>query len=413
MSKNIWPPFTSLGIDYSPKKIVKGKGPYLYDEDGKSYFDAISSWWVNAHGHSNDFINDALKKQVDALEHCIFADFTHDAAENLADDLVKHLPINNAKVFFSDNGSTSVEVAIKMAIQAKYNKGEESNCILSLSNAYHGDTFGAMSVANNSTFFSAFAPYMFDVVSIDLEKEELDEKALDALLKDKKVAALVYEPLVQGAGGMRMPDIDRYNSLLKYCKNRDIYLVADEVMTGFGRCESLFASEQLEIKPDVICLSKCLTGGYLPMGLSCAAPNIWEAFLDKEPSKTFYHGHSYTANPLACAVANASLELSTSAEGKANRKRISKKFEAFKSVLDNSDNVFNCRHRGCILVFEVGNDATGYVNNITPIIKAKAVERGILLRPLGNTLYFMPPFVSTDEQLDHLFAETLALIKEL
>lgn len=413
MSKNIWPPFTSLGKEYTPKKIVKGKGAYLYDADGKAYFDAISSWWVNAHGHSNDFINEALKTQVDALEHCIFADFTHDAAEKLADDLVKHLPIKEAKVFFSDNGSTAVEVAVKMAIQAKFNKGEESNCILSLSNAYHGDTFGAMSVANNSTFFSAFEPYMFDVVSIDLEKDDFSTKHLDALLGNKKVAALVYEPLVQGAGGMRMPDLERYESLLKYCRDRGIYLIADEVMTGFGRCETLFASEQLGIKPDIICLSKCLTGGYLPMGLSCAAPSIWEAFLDAQPSKTFYHGHSYTANPLACAVANASLTLSTSAEGTANRKRISEKFKDFKVVLDRTEKVFNCRHRGCIIAFEVGDDSTGYVNNITPIIKAKAIERGVLLRPLGNTLYFMPPFISSNEQLDDLFAKTLSIIQEL
>lgn len=413
MSKNIWPPFTSLGKEYNPRKIVKGKGAYLYTEDGTRYLDAISSWWVNAHGHSNDTINDAIKNQLDNLEHCIFADFTHDPAENLADDLVQHLPMADAKVFFSDNGSTAVEVAIKMAIQAKFNKGEASNCIMSLTNAYHGDTFGAMSVANNSTFFSAFEPYMFDVVSVDLEKDAIDTQSFDALIATKKVAALVYEPLVQGAGGMRMPDIEHYEFLLNYCRERGIYLIADEVMTGFGRCETLFASYQLSTKPDIICLSKCLTGGYLPMGLSCAAPSIWEAFLDNEPSKTFYHGHSYTANPLACAAANASLKLSTSDEGTANRKRIAAKFSGFKTILDQHPNVYNCRHRGCIIAFEIGNDATGYVNNITPIIKQKALDRGVLLRPLGNTVYFMPPFVTTDGQLDELFAQTLDLIDSI
>lgn len=413
MSKNIWPPFTSLGIDYSPKKIVKGKGAYLFDEAGNRYFDAISSWWVNAHGHCNDDINEAIKAQIDELEHCIFADFTHSAAENLADDLVKYLPLKSPKVFFSDNGSTAVEVAIKMAIQAKFNKGESSNGILSLSNAYHGDTFGAMSVANNGTFFGAFAPYMFDVISVDIEGNEPSEAYLDQLIGDKKVAALVYEPLVQGAGGMRMPEQSRYESILAYCRKKGIYLIADEVMTGFGRCEALFASNIISVKPDIMCLSKCLTGGYLPMGLSCASQDVWEAFNDSAPEKTFYHGHSYTANPIACAAANASLKISVSEEGSTNRKRIAQKFSEYKSILEQTDKVFNTRHTGCILAFEVGENVTGYVNNLTPTIKRKALEKGVLLRPLGNTLYFLPPFISSNEQLDTMFQATLEIISEL
>lgn len=411
MSK-IWPPFTSLGIDYKPVKITRGKGVYLYDENDARYLDAVSSWWVNPHGHSHPEINKVLKNQVEELEHCIFADFTHDPAIDISEGLGAILPWKDYKVFFSDNGSTSVEVGIKMAIQAKHNQGKRTDCVVGLKNAYHGDTFGAMSAAGSSDFFAAFEPFTFEVIILDLEADNINSELKK--LEGKTPACLVYEPLVQGAGGMKMPSIENYNQTLAFCKEHNITLVADEVMTGFGRTGTLLASDQLETKPDVVCISKCLTGGYMPMGLTIASKAIYDAFASSDPSHTLYHGHSYTANPLACAVANASLKITLSEENLQQQAMINSEFAKIAEELKSHPKCKNVRHRGCILAWELITDGEdSYQNPVVKQIKKMALAEGLLLRPLGNTIYYMPPFIITQEQIQWMHNITLNIIDKL
>ncbi|HKB44050.1 MAG TPA: adenosylmethionine--8-amino-7-oxononanoate transaminase, partial [Chitinophagaceae bacterium] len=306
----IWHPYTQHKSAATPLPIVKGEAVYLIDEPGNKFIDAISSWWTNLHGHAHPYIAQKIFEQAQQLEHVIFAGCTHEPAIQLAERLLPLLPGNFSKIFYSDNGSTAVEVALKMAIQLQKNKNQKTkNKILALRHSYHGDTFGAMSVSERGVFVKAFENYLFEVIFIDLEEKysTLDNQC--SMINFEEIACFIYEPLIQGAGGMNIYKTPLLNQLLKLCKQNNIICIADEVMTGFYRTGKMFASEYIEEKPDIICLSKGLTGGSLPLAVTACNQKIFDAFLSDDLYQTFFHGHSYTANPIACAAALASLDL--------------------------------------------------------------------------------------------------------
>src|ERR1039458_604558 len=298
----IWHPFTQMKVSMEPIHIERAEGCILYASDGRKFIDAISSWWVNIHGHSNPFIAEAIARQAREMEHVIFAGFTHTPAILLAEKLVEILPGNFAKVFYSDDGSTSVEVALKMALQYWFNKGVPKTKVIAFTNAYHGDTFGAMSVGSRSVFNAPFQELLFDVKHVPVSIGNDVEKSIERFTKIAKgndVAAFIYEPLVQGAGGMVIYEAKHLERMLSIAKAHEILCIADEVMTGFGRTGSLFASNYMDEKPDIICLSKGITGGFLPLGVTVCTQEIFDAFYSDEKSKALFHGHSYTANPIA------------------------------------------------------------------------------------------------------------------
>ncbi len=421
----VWHPFTPLKSSPEPIAIIKGEGVYLFDEDGNRYIDAISSWWVNLHGHAHPYIAEKIYEQAKQLEHVIFAGFTHSPAVNLAERLLKILPGKFSKIFFSDNGSTSTEVAIKMALQYWWNlgkngKGNEQgtrNKILAFNNSYHGDTFGAMSVSDRSVFTLAFQDKLFEVIFIDTPPSH----PLPAIssLPLNEIACFIYEPLVQGAGGMRMYEAEVLNELLRICKQHDIICIADEVMTGFGRTGKLFASEYCEEKPDIICLSKGLTGGTLPMGITACTQKIVDAYITDDKLKTFFHGHSYTANPLACAAALASLDLLQKEDCAKQIERIEWQHQSFSTQIRNlkpgtRNKIKNLRQTGTILAFEIiteGKDE--YLNNISAMITKSCLRQGVYIRPLGNTVYIMPPYCITEDQLQKVYATLTDVIENI
>ena len=402
----VWHPFDVIDL---PENVFikKGTGVYLHTNDGRKIMDAISSWWVNIHGHRNRFISSAIAKQLRQLEHVIFAGFTHEPAIRLAESLVKILPGKMSKVFFSDDGSTSVEVALKMAFHYWHNLGKPKKKVIALEGAYHGDTFGAMSVGGRGGFNEPFEPYLFDVSFIDLPGFKNLEGLLvefEKLCQSGQVAAFIYEPLVQGSAGMRMYPPEALEKLLQIAKKYEVICIADEVMTGFGRTGKNFASEYCETKPDIICLSKGLTGGYLPMGVTTTNERIYKAFESKDIYKIFLHGHSYTANPLACAAANESIRILLTKECQQNIERITSHFSFLTSHLQNHPKLLNVRSFGCILALEVKNESdSSYFNPLRDRLYHAFLEKDILLRPLGNVIYVMPPYIITTKQLNYIF----------
>jgi adenosylmethionine-8-amino-7-oxononanoate aminotransferase len=419
----VWHPFTQQKNMTSPIAVAKAKGSLLFDENNNSYIDAISSWWVNIHGHANEYIAQKIYEQALTLEHIIFAGFTHEPAVTLAERLLKLLPQDFSKIFYSDDGSTSTEVAIKMAIQYWWNQSSEQlavngeklavsrNKILAFTNAYHGDTFGAMSVSDRSVFTLAFHDVLMEVIFIDTP----DEANINAI-KEKitqhadSIAALIYEPLVQGAGGMKMYNAVLLDELLHCIKEKNIICIADEVMTGFGRTGKMFASDHLKTKPDIVCMSKGLTGGTMALGVTACTDKIYQAFVNDDSRKTFFHGHSFTANPLACAAANASLDLFEKNNLFENIQHIEQKNIAFAQQLRQLNGIKNIRVLGTILAFEIEQGEDVYLNSVSLTITQKALERNVYLRPLGNTVYIMPPYCITDEELDKVYAVLLECI---
>lgn len=407
--QTIWHPFTpQKGFPYL-LPVRAAKGSWLYLEDGRKILDAISSWWVNLHGHSHPYLAEALSRQAQQLEHVIFAGFTHEPAVRLAERLLGLLPRNQARIFFSDNGSTAVEVALKMALQFFWNNGEKHRIkIVALEGAYHGDTFGAMSAGERSPFVSPFVSHLFDVDFIPLPNQENFESVLlrfECLLQRQNVAAFIFEPLVQGAGGMRFYDATHLDKLLALARRYGVLTIADEVMTGFGRLGTLFASLQLEYMPDIVCLSKGLTGGFMPMGITSCSQEVYQAFYVDDFYKTFFHGHSYTANPLACAVANASLDLLLSETCQQQIAMIAEAHREFSRVTTAWKNVRNVRHKGTILALELDTTTqTSYFNEARSFLYPLFIEQGVLLRPLGNTIYILPPYCITIEELAFVYS---------
>ncbi|TXC78835.1 adenosylmethionine--8-amino-7-oxononanoate transaminase [Luteibaculum oceani] len=404
--KHVWHPFSPLKSDGNLPVVTKGEGVYLELDNGARLIDAISSWWVNPLGHAHKEIADAVYKQMLTLEHVIFAGFTHEPAIQLSKtikEIAKH-PFD--KVFFSDNGSTAVEVALKLAIQYFSNLGSPRKGIVSFKDAYHGDTFGAMAVGQKGTFFKPFEDFVFQVHQIEVPTEENFEelkKGFTELVSSKDIAAFIFEPLVLGAGGMKMYSPEFLAELMNIAKSYGTICIADEVMTGFGRTGKMFATDHLEIAPDLMAVSKCLTGGFMPLSLTLANKKITEAFNNDQVDKVFYHGHSYTANPVGCAAANKTLEILSGGETKKNWERIENKHKGFIPELTQFNKVKNIRLRGTILAFDVQDKSEGYFSDIKEQLKKSFIADGVLLRPLGNTVYIMPPYIISNEQLDTVY----------
>ena len=403
---SIWHPFTRQKNMADPIAIVKGKGSLLFDEQGNSYIDAISSWWVNLHGHAHPYIAEKLYQQALELEQVIFAGFTHRPAVELAERLLAILPGNFSRIFYSDNGSTSTEVALKMAIQYWWNQDQKQrNKLFAFKNSYHGDTFGAMSVSDRSVFTLAFHELLFDVVFLDTPTQE-NISELKTIMQQHAVetAAFIYEPLVQGAGGMNMYDPYLLNELLNTAKLNDIICIADEVMTGFGRTGKFFASDYMNKKPDIICLSKGLTGGTMALGVTACTDRIYQAYVDDDAMKTFFHGHSFTANPLACTAALASLDLLQKEECLLQIEKISAANISFADQLRTTElPIKDIRSLGTILAFEIDQGKKEYLNQVSSVITKKALDAGMYIRPLGNTVYIMPPYCIEEEELEKVY----------
>ncbi|MGN6351859.1 MAG: adenosylmethionine--8-amino-7-oxononanoate transaminase [Parafilimonas sp.] len=411
--KYIWHPFTPQKNMSMPVAIAKGKDSYLIDENNNAYIDAISSWWVNIHGHANEYIAQKIYEQALQLEHIIFAGFTHEPAVKLAERLLNILPGNFSKIFYSDDGSTSTEVAIKMSIQYWWNMqsmadGQQSERrikLLAFKNSYHGDTFGAMSVSDRSVFTLAFHDILLDVIFIDTPDENNISSIKEEIAKhENSIAAFIYEPLVQGAGGIKMYDATLLDELLYFIQQKNIICIADEVMTGFGRTGKMFASEYMQTKPDIICLSKGITGGVMALGVTACSEKIYKAYITDDARKTFFHGHSFTANPLACTAANANLDLFEKNNVLAQIENISAQNLAFAAQLKELNGIKNVRTLSTILAFEITKGDDVYLNNISQVVTAKALEKGVYIRPLGNTVYIMPPYCITNEELEKVYA---------
>lgn len=414
----IWHPFTPIKGSDTPILIEKAKGCTLYAADGKTYIDAIASWWVNIHGHANAYIANAIAEQAMILEHVIFAGFTHPQAIHLTERLIHNLPPQYSKVFFSDDGSTSVEVALKMALQYWFNKGIRHKIkVIAFENAYHGDTFGSMSVGGRNTFSAPFDPLLFEVVHIQIPTDDNFEALkmqFNHLVKNEKTAAFIFEPLVQGAAGMLMYKAEHLDQLIEIAQQNNVVCIADEVMTGFGRTGKLFATDYCTHVPDIICLSKGITGGFMPLGVTICSQTIYETFISDDISKTFFHGHSYTANPLACAAANASLDLLLSDECQQNIQNICLSHTLFYEKIKGNPRLKEVRQTGTILAIEFKTiENSSYFNPFKEKAYKFYLENGVLLRPLGNVVYIMPPYCITTEELEIVYSVILKSIEVL
>ena len=411
----IWHPFTPQKNMLPPIPIVKAKGTLLFSEDGQEYIDAISSWWVTLHGHAHPYIAEELYRQAQTLEQVIFAGFTHEPAVSLAEKLLPLLPGNMSRIFYSDNGSTSTEVALKMSLQFWWNKGVQKRIkIVAFNNSYHGDTLGAMSVSDRGVFTLAFADKLFEVIFIDIPTtDNIQELVKTIELEASTIAAFIYEPLVQGAGGIKMYEPLYLDEVLKTMKAHNIICIADEVMTGFGRTGKLFAGEYLMETPDIICLSKGLTGGTMALGVTACNQKIYDAYLTNDKLKTFFHGHSFTANPLACTAALASLHLLLQDETKQSIARITGLNKTFSEELIQLKGIKNVRKLGTILAFEISSGKDEYLNNVSGAITSEMLKKGAYLRPLGNTVYLMPPYCITNQEYEKVKKALLETLENI
>jgi adenosylmethionine---8-amino-7-oxononanoate aminotransferase len=413
-AKVIWHPYTQHLNLAPPIPIVKGEGALLFDEAGNTYIDSISSWWVNLHGHGHPYIAEKIYRQALVLEQVIFTSFTHEPAVALAEGLLSILPSNLSRIFYSDNGSTAVEVALKMSIQFWQNQNApERTKILAFENAYHGDTFGSMSVSARGLFTDAFKSLLFDTVFIETPNKKNLARIKETIQSHgSHIAAFIYEPLLQAAGGMKMYEAEYMNDLLAFVRSHQIICIADEVLTGFGRTGNLFASEKLAWPPDLLCMSKGLTGGAMALGATACTGMLFDAFLSEDRSKTFFHGHSYTANPIACSAGLASLDLIKANGCSEQIKAIETSHQDFvKTKLGQipKDTFVNVRILGTVLAFEINTGKNEYVNKIGPEIMQAALQQGIYLRPLGNTVYLMPPYCISSDQLDKIYRFILTI----
>lgn len=411
--KILWHPYTQEKLAPAPIALESAEGVWLKTFDGRRILDAISSWWVNIHGHAHPFLNQALSKQAAKLEHAMFAGFTHAPAVELGEKLLEVLPKNLSRIFYSDNGSTAVEVALKMAFQFWQNRGETRKTFVALAHAYHGDTFGAMAASDDSSFTAPFKSLLFKVLRADSPygfhcgkcggKCDLQcAQSLEAILAEhsKDISAVIIEPMLQGAGGMIVWTKDFLQKAAELCRQYNVLLIADEVLTGFGRTGKMFAVEHGSVSPDIICLSKALTAGYLPLGVTAATEEIYQAFYSDDRAKTFFHGHSFTANPLTCAVASASLDLFHETKCLEKVAFINRKFQEFAPILEQIACVGEVRLIGGVLACEIKVSDSGYLAGIGRRLAAEFLARDILLRPLGNVIYFMPPYVIGEAEID-------------
>lgn len=412
---HIWHPFAPLKGGWPIEEVERAEGCYIYLKNGRKVLDAIGSWWVSIHGHGNKKIAQAIYDQTLQLDHVIFSGFTHAPAVGLTERLLKILPSNQEKVFFSDDGSTAVEVGLKMALQHFYNKGINKKRIISIEGAYHGDTFGMMSVSGDEGFYSAFKDYMFSVEQIPFPNGENDSEVIaqfESMVASEEVAAFVYEPLLQGAAGMRIYSKETLEQLLIIAKKHGVLCVADEVLTGFGRTGKHFASLHMSTQPDITCLSKALTGGILPMGITTCSDKVADAYQTEEPTHAFYHGHSYTGNPISCAAGIASFDLYYTKEYEEASARISKKHQEAVERFSKHPVVANVNALGIFFRMEIKAEKAGYFSDVRKAMYDAFMERNLLMRPLGNVIYILPAFIIKNEELDMIYDaidEVLAL----
>ncbi len=402
----VWHPFTQHRLDPVLKKIVGTHGAYLTDEDGRKIFDAISSWWVITHGHRHPAIMAAIRDALEQFDQIIFAEYSHEPAEELAKGLIRLALPGLAHVFFSDSGSTSVEVALKMALGFFNNRAASRSRIVVMEHGYHGDTIGAMSAGSRGVFNAAYEPLLFDVDTLPFPVAGREQDTLDALerfCRSGKITALLVEPLVLGAGGMKMYAPHLLTEFRRITERYGTLLIADEVMTGWGRTGTLFACEQSGVIPDILCTSKGITGGALPLAATLCTAEIFGAHLSEDRSRTFFHSSSYTANPIACAAALANLNVWRD-EPVAARIRALEAMHRERLAPFRSDPRFvNVRQQGTIAALDLAKGTSGYLSDAGPRLRAFFRERDILLRPLGNVIYLMPPYCVEPDELDRVY----------
>ncbi|ULJ74748.1 adenosylmethionine--8-amino-7-oxononanoate transaminase [Rhizobium gallicum] len=402
----VWHPFTQHALEPRMKPIVETAGAYLIDEDGNHVLDAISSWWVITHGHRHPAIMSAIGAAAERYDQLIFAEYTHAPAEELAEGLIAVAPPGLAHVFYSDSGSTAVEVALKMALGFFHNKGERRNRIVVMEHAYHGDTIGTMSAGERGVFNAAYEPLLFAVDRLPFPEAGREQETLDAFesyCRSGEVAALLIEPLVLGAGGMKIYAPWLLASLKEVAERCGTLLIADEVMTGWGRTGTLFGCEQAAMTPDILCTSKGLTGGALPLAATLCTAEIFDAHLSTDRRRTFFHSSSYTANPIACAAAVANLSVWRDEPVQARLKALADVHRAHLTRFSNDVRFRNVRQIGTIAALDLDVVAGGYLAEVGPRLRAFFRERHLLIRPLGNVIYLMPPYCITAKELDRAY----------
>ena len=405
-SSPIWHPFTQHALQPDTLKISEANGAWLETPDGKKILDAISSWWVTTHGHRKPEIIAAIREQSEKLDQIIFAGFTHEPAEQLAERLITRAPPNLSRVFYSDSGSTSIEVALKMALGYWRNLGQSRTRIIALEHAYHGDTVGTMSTGARGVFNAAYEPLLFDVTRLPFPQTGAEQQTLDILTshcKKENTAALIVEPLILGAGGMLTYEPNILNEMHKVCQQHNVLFIADEVMTGWGRTGTLWACEQAKVHPDIMCLAKGITGGSLPLAATLCTEEIFQAHYSKDRTKTFFHSSSYTANPIACAAACANLKIWNDEPVLDRIKNLEQAHAQNLERMKDDEHFSHRRQIGTIAAMDVNVPDQGYLAQIGPALYEKFLDKRILLRPLGNTIYIMPPYCITEDELNSVY----------
>lgn len=401
-SSPVWHPFTQHALQPDAVAIARGHGAYLETADSRRIFDAISSWWVITHGHCHPRIVAAIQRQADALDQVVFAGFTHEPAEQLARGLLAIAPSGLDHVFYSDSGSTSVEVAIKMALGYWRNRGERRMRILALEHGYHGDTVGGMSVGARGIFNASYEPLLFDVGRIPFPSAEVLQQSFDAIERECRmgnVAALIVEPLLLGAGGMLIYDASTLREMKRICEAHGVLFIADEVLTGFGRTGTLFACEQAGVQPDLLCLAKGITGGSLPLAATLCRAEIFDAHYSSDRMRTFFHSSLYTANPIACAAALENLRIWSDEPVRDRIAALGRMQEQGLMRLASDPRFANARRIGTVAALDVASRDAGYLAEIGPRLYAHFQAHDVLIRPLGNVIYIMPPYCATEADL--------------
>ena len=410
--KHLWHPLTQHKLSTGQLAITRAKGALLFDDKDNEYIDGIASWYTVMYGHSNDYIVSAMTKQMQKLDFVMFSGLTHEPAIELSEKLMEILPANQAKIFFNDNGSTAIEAAIKMSLQFFHNSGEKRDTLIAFEDGFHGDTFGAMSASGLSSYNGPFEDFLLKVIRIPIPQDDNIEDVkneLSTILRENKCATFIFEPLVQGAAGMKFHSASGLDELIKLCQDKGVLCIADEIMTGFGKTGRNFASDFLINKPDIICLSKALTAGMFPLSITSCSEKVYNRFLSDEVHKGFFHAHTFSAHPIGCAAALAGIELLNSPEIIERKIYIERAHMTYSSHIKLHKKVSEVRVKGIILAIDLDIKTERY-GSLRDELYNFFMDKGVLLRPLGNTIYVLPPFVITDAQLQKIYQTITAAL---